>query len=105
MLEILGTCIKVKISCMECESEVLDWCSQPFLGKLPIYNLLAAAAIVFSGSTYHTFEKSSQFSGLQFISNTTFYKIQRNLVIPAINKVYDQSITNARTELSEKRDE
>ena len=97
--KILGTCVTVTGVCSECEEIMLDWSSQPFIGKLPAYNLLAAASIFFSGSTYHTFEKSSQFSGLQFINNNTFYQIQRNLIIPAINKLYNQKIAEARAEI------
>ena len=62
---------------------------------------MSAAAIVFSGSTYHTFEKFSQFSGLNFVNNSTFYQIQRNLIIPAINKLYDENIRQARAEIRE----
>lgn len=39
-----------------------------------------------------------EFAGMQFMNENTFYKIQRNLVIPSINKLYYKSISTAREE-------
>ena len=94
-----GTAVKAKLVCGDCGQDVLEWCSQSLVGKLPIFNLLMSAAIVFAGSTYQTFEKCATFSGLQMVNRNTFFEIQRNLVAPAINTVYNGSIKVAREKL------
>ena len=43
-----------------------------------------------------------EFSGMQFMNANTFYQIQRNLVIPSVNKVYNKSIAAAREEVRDK---
>jgi hypothetical protein len=65
------------------------------------FNLLIAAAILFSGTTYQTFSKCASYAGLQFINHNTFYNVQRNLLIPAIQTVYDSRIAQVREECKE----
>ena len=45
---ISGTSVGVKIRCSN-DHDVLDWCSQPQIGKFYSFNLLLCASIVFSG--------------------------------------------------------
>lgn len=47
-----GTCIDVKIQCAN-DHNVLDWSSQPKIGKLPSFNLLLCASIVFAGTYFY----------------------------------------------------
>ena len=96
-----GSCVGVKLVCQECEAIVLDWQSQPFEGKMPLFNLLFSASIVFSGSTFETFSKCASFSGLQIINRNSFFQVQRNLVVPAINHVYRDEIDEAQREVKE----
>ena len=93
----VGTCFKAKTTC-SCGSPILDWKSQPFIGRMASFNLLIAAAIMFSGGTFQAFDKCASYAGLQFINRYTFYNVQRNLLIPAINTVYDKVISEAREE-------
>ena len=93
----LGTSIHCKLYCQN-DHLITDWKSQPLLGKLPSFNLLICAAIFFSGSTYETFKKPVTFAGLNFVNPTTFYNIQRTLVIPCINIKFDHCIKSAREE-------
>lgn len=92
-----GTNISVKVKCSN-GKRILDWSSQPQVGKFYGFNLIVCSSIVFSGETYESIKKPMEFAGLQFVNQNTFYKIQRNLVIPSINKLYEQSITAAREE-------
>lgn len=93
----LGTSIHCKLYCPD-KHLILDWKSQPLIGKLPLYNLLISAAIFFSGSTYETFRKPVSYTGLNFVNSNTFYNIQRTLVIPAVKEKFDICIKVAREE-------
>ena len=95
---ILGTSIHCKLYCQN-EHLITDWKSQPLLGKLPSFNLLISATIFFSGSTYEIFKKPVTFAGLNFVNPTTYYNIQRTLVIPSINRKFDECIKAAREEI------
>eukprot|EP00111_Clytia_hemisphaerica_P022345 TCONS_00065687-protein len=96
-----GTCIGFKIYCEE-KHLVVDWRSQPLIGKMPAFNMLLPASIFFSGSIFETFRKASEFSGLNFVNKETFYRVQRVLVIPAINQVLKETIQEARAEIKNK---
>ena len=97
----LGTCIGFKIFCEE-NHLIVDWRSQPLIGKMPAFNMLLPASIFFSGSIFETFRKASEFSGLNFVNKETFYRVQRVLVIPAINQVFKETIQEARSEIKDK---
>ena len=45
----LGTSIHNTLDCAGCGHRIIDWKAQPIIGKLPAFNLLLAASIVFSG--------------------------------------------------------
>ena len=95
----LGTSIHFKLYCAD-NHLIIDWKSQPLLGKMPAFNLLFSSSIIFSGSTFETFRKPAEFSGLNFINSDTFYRIQRCLAIPAIKHVFREEINSAREEIS-----
>ena len=50
------------------------------------------------GETYERVKKPAEFAGLSFINPNTFYQIQRSLVIPTINKQFQENIEAAREE-------
>ena len=64
--------------------------------------LLQKWVILFLGETYESARKPMEFAGMQFMNANTFYQIQRNLVIPSVNKVYNKSIAAAREEVRDK---
>ena len=49
-------------------------------------NLHLAASIIFSGNNFAKVEKMANFFGLCFISDSTFYRVQRLYLIPAIDE-------------------
>ncbi len=49
---IIGTNLHMQLKCFKCES-MLDWNSQPLLGKLPAFNLLLATSIFCSGTPFY----------------------------------------------------
>ena len=50
------------------------------------------------GQTFARVKKVADFSGLNFINQTTYYNIQRNLILPSINDHYETNIAQARIE-------
>ena len=45
----IGTCVGYKSYCIICEDYIVDWKSQPLLGRMPAFNLLLSSAIFCSG--------------------------------------------------------
>lgn len=67
-----------------CGHVIVDWVSQPVLGRMPAGNLLLSAATVFSGQTYQHVQNIAQFLNLNFMSSVTFYEAQRTNLVPVI---------------------
>jgi len=49
-------------------------------------NLQAAASILLSGNNFTKIERMFSFLGLSFMSDSTFYRMQRLYLIPCINE-------------------
>ena len=49
-------------------------------------NLQTAASILLSGNNFAKIEKMAKFLGLSFVSESTFYRLQRLYFVPAINE-------------------
>ncbi|OCT64444.1 hypothetical protein XELAEV_18045545mg, partial [Xenopus laevis] len=62
------------------------WDSQPVAGDVALGNLLASAALLFSGSRFSKVEEISQLMGLQLISCDTYRKYQRAFLFPTIDR-------------------
>ena len=95
-----GTCLSVKTYCPN-DHLIVNWDSQPFLDQMPAFNLICSASTLFSGATYERVSKVAEFSGLNFVNHTTYYNIQRNLLLPVIEKTYQKSVSNAREEVQD----
>ena len=54
--------------------------------------------LLFLGQTFARVKKVADYSGLGFVNQTTYYNIQRNLVIPTVNEHYQANIVQARLE-------
>lgn len=77
-------------------SVVINWtCSSGHKGRfessrdvneLKSNNLQTAASILLSGNNFAKIEKMAKFLGLSFISESTFYRLQRLYFVPAINE-------------------
>lgn len=83
----VGSLLKVTVTC-SCGHEVIEWESQPKIGRAPVGNLIGAAAILLSGNTFKNVAQVTNSMGVQFFSETVFYDIQRNLLLPAVNNYY-----------------
>ena len=84
-----GSIVTVKTSCMS--GHMVTWKSQPQVKGTAAGNLLITAAIVFSGNTYkHAADFAKQLN-LQFISSSYYYKIQRKIIFPVIQKAWKKN--------------
>ena len=84
-----GSMVTVKTSCMS--GHMVTWKSQPQVKGTAAGNLLITAAIVFSGNTYkHAADFAKQLN-LQFISSSYYYKIQRKIIFPVIQKAWKKN--------------
>ncbi|XP_043942729.1 uncharacterized protein LOC122814185 [Protopterus annectens] len=80
---ILGTFVCVKVSCFN-GHEILSWESQPLLGRMPAGNLMSAAAVLFSGTTYAHISRFCAYLGVEFIGKTTYYDTQSQYLFPVV---------------------
>ena len=82
-----GTLVQVTQTCQHCKL-TRTWNNQPYIGNMPVGNLLLAGAILFSGchpvQTLHMFERF----GLAVIAESTFFRTQTNYLQPTIVNVW-----------------
>ena len=64
------------------------WDSQPDVRGMAAGNLLMAASILCSGATYRRISEMMGIAEVAFISERSFYKIQKSYLLPAIHHVY-----------------
>ena len=84
-----GSMVTVKTSCMS--GHTVTWGSQPQVKGTAAGNLLITAAIVFSGNTYKHAADFAKHLNLQFISSSYYYKIQRKIIFPVIQKAWKKN--------------
>jgi len=82
-----GTLLHVVARCIEGHI-IVDWQSQPFIGRMPAGNLLFCAATLFSGQTFAHMQNVARFLNFQFLSHTSFYEIQRTNLMPVIMEAW-----------------
>ena len=82
-----GTVLTLKVFCTSGHL-ITKWSSQPFVGKMPVGNLLVSAATLFSGQTFTHLSQFSEFLNMKFISHTTFNKIQREYLMPVVKHTW-----------------
>lgn len=82
-----GTVITITANCTSGHI-VVKWSSQPFVGKMPVGNLLVSAATLFCGQTYSHISQFAEFCNLQYISHTTYNKIQRQYLMPVVQHTW-----------------
>ena len=70
------------------ENHEIVWYSQPNLSGMAAGNILLSAAILFTGNTFQRIKELLGVINISFISHTTFNKIQKKYLFPAIHRVY-----------------
>lgn len=81
---IIETTAVIKWCCTSGHTETFS--SSKDLNEIYSNNLQVAASIMLSGNNFAKFEKLANFLGLSFISYSTFYRMQRLYLIPAISE-------------------
>ena len=81
-----GTMIIVDLLCKN--QHRTTWRSQPINNGMSTGNINISAGILFSGNTFHRIKEIMNIVNEAFISQSTFYSIQKKLLYPAIHRVY-----------------
>ena len=95
-----GCCITVFGTCTS--GHQFNWNSSDILtsqagGTIFLDNLNFVSALVLSGNNYQKFMVFARFYGLQIIGVTTFHGYQRNVICPAVDKLYKQEQVSERS--------
>ena len=69
-----------------CSGHKGKFASSKVLNEMYANNLQVAASVVLSGNNFAKIERMASFLGLSFISDSTFYRMQRLYLIPCINE-------------------
>ena len=78
-----GTAITVKQKCTECKYE-RTWASQPKVVRTYTGNIIASAALLFSGSQFAKVSRFFEYMRVPFISKSTFQSHQSDMLFPVI---------------------
>ena len=81
-----GTMIIVDLLCKN--QHRTTWRSQPINNGMSTGNINISAGILFSGNTFQRIKEVMNITNVAFISQSTFYSIQKKLLYPAIHRVY-----------------
>ena len=81
-----GSMLIVTLLCAEKHETV--WYSQPNLSGMAAGNIFLSAGILFTGNTFQRIKELLDVINISFISHTTFNKIQKKYLFPAIHRVY-----------------
>ena len=84
----VGSQLSVKLFCINGHQS--SWKSQPLIKNTPAGNLLSSAVILFSGNTFERISQFASFLNLHFISNPTFYSIQKKYLLPVVEKAWEE---------------
>ena len=85
---IIGATVFVTLECTA--GHRVTWDSMDYGHKKCNDHALLSSAIVLSGSTYTPFSEAMQIAKVSFLSEKAFYTIQKDLIFPAINNVYQR---------------
>lgn len=79
------------------------WCSQPLLNNgLHSGDLMIAAAVLCSGNNFSKVELMAKILKLHFPSQSSFTRMQRTYIVPAIEEKWDEHLRSFRAELEDK---
>ena len=81
-----GTLLIVNLICVNNHSS--QWLSQPRFRRQGSENLLLSASVLFSGNTYQRIKEMMDIAKISFLSQDTFYRIQKAYLFSAIHKIF-----------------
>ena len=80
----VGTTLIVKCSCQS--GHAFKFCSSHDVNGMYANNIQASAAVLLSGSNYGKINRLAQFLNLAFLSKSTYFRIQRLYLLPAVDE-------------------
>ena len=99
---ITGTFVKISQLCRSCLKKRV-WESQPFVGSIPLGNILMSAAILFSGSLPSKALRLFRFMDVAAIARVTFFRHQEKYLQPAVRTVWSKQQESIFADLKQKR--
>uniref|UniRef100_A0A803K582 THAP-type domain-containing protein n=1 Tax=Xenopus tropicalis TaxID=8364 RepID=A0A803K582_XENTR len=93
-----GSQLSVKLTCPN-GHQALFWRSQPVIKSTSAGNVLMAASVLLSGSSFRKVHEMYSILGVSTISHTTFYNYQRAYLFPSIDYHWQQETNNIRKEI------
>ncbi|XP_066458767.1 uncharacterized protein [Eleutherodactylus coqui] len=81
----MGSSVIVEVKCASGHTKTI-WESQPRQGTQPLGDVLAAAAILYSGSSFLKILQMVKLLNLKFIGKSTYYKHQLTYLFPTLNR-------------------
>eukprot|EP00105_Crassostrea_gigas_P017838 XP_011435768.1 PREDICTED: uncharacterized protein LOC105334131 [Crassostrea gigas] len=96
----VGSAVYLKWIC--CNShEAEKWCSQPVLNRgLHAGDLMLSASILFSGNNFSKIELFARFLKLAFPGQSTFTRLQKRYLVPAVDELWTAKQTTIVEELT-----
>ena len=62
-------------------------------------NLTLSAAILYSGNTFGRIREMMKIANIALLGQTSYYKIQKQILFPVVNQVYNDNRTETITVL------
>ena len=86
-----GVMIEVKLKCKK--NHITTWYSSPTTKRMAEANLTLSAVILYSGNTFGRIREMMQIVNIAFLGQTSYYKIQKQILFPVANQVYNDNCT------------
>ena len=95
-----GVMIEVKLRCLN--KHISTWFSTPIIKRMSEGNLSLSAAVLYSGNTFTRIQEMMQVCKVAFIGRTSYHKIQKEILFPVINHVYNMHRNDIITTMKNK---
>ena len=82
---------EVKLKCKK--NHITTWYSSPTIKRMAEANLTLSAVILYSGNTFGRIREMMQIVNIAFLGQTSYYKIQKQILFPVANQVYNDNRT------------
>jgi len=83
-----GSQLIIKMKCPDGHQNT--WKSQPNYNHYSIGNLTSAASVLFSANTYQRIANFFDLAGIQWLSKTSYYAIQKRFLLGVVNRNYNE---------------
>ena len=94
----VGSLLRIKQVCSQC-SNIFEWCSQPYIGKVPAGNILISAAILYTGCLPPKALRMFKTLNCASITRKTYFRHQNTYLQPAISLVWERHQRKLLSEL------